>query len=336
MLRCALIGCGGMARGHAEQLLAIDGVEVVALCDPIKTHTALFKEKFFPEAAEFDSFDRLLDDDALNLDAVVLVTPHTVHYPHAKAALQRGLHVLVEKPMVTQVDHAYDLWRESTRQGKLLAIAFQAPYSAEFGYLAQMRDRGEWGTVHVVSASTSQSWYDLTLNTWRQDPALSGGGFMYDTGAHLLNAIVWLMNEPVVEVSCQIDNMGCPVDINGVATLRFQNGALASVGFAGNVPQFSTLIRVMTDRLLIDVEQYGGGLTIKSRAGTLYPHVQQDLDTPAAGTPHRNFVRAIRGEEPLRAPARYGVLLSALMDAMYESAQKRHPVQVRPVPETID
>ena len=44
------------------------------------------------------------------LDAVVLVTPHTLHYPQAKAALERGIHVLVEKPMVTELEHAYDLW----------------------------------------------------------------------------------------------------------------------------------------------------------------------------------------------------------------------------------
>ncbi len=336
MIRLALVGCGNMARWHADQLKTLDDIEVAAVCDPIAEQTARFKQDYFPEAVEYDSYERMLDDVKLKLDGVVLVTPHTLHYPQAKAALERGLHVLVEKPMVTQVDHAYDLWRTTQRTGKLLGITFQAPYSAVFGYLAEARDRGDWGKVQVISGSVAQAWFQGTTGHWRQNPELSGGGYIYDTGAHLLNAIMWLMNDPVVEVHCMMDNLGCPVDINGVATLRFQNGAIGTVSLAGNVPQFSTNIQIMTDRMLITTDQYGSKLNLMRRDKTIYPHVHQELDTPAAGTPHRNFLRAIQGTEPLRAPARYGVLLSALMDAMYESAQKRQPIQVQPVPEIID
>lgn len=336
MARLALVGCGNMAGWHAEQLKAIEDLSIVALCDPISEQTSKFKRNFFPEASEYDAYERMLDDDALKLDGVVLVTPHTLHYPQAKLALQRGLHVLVEKPMVTQVEHAYDLWRESKRTGKLLGITFQAPYTAEYGHLAQMRERGEWGKVQLISGWVSQSWFTPTTGRWRQDPSQSGGGYMYDTGAHLLNGIMWLMNDPVVEVSCMYDTLDCPVDINGVAILRFQNGAMGAVTLSGNVPQFGTSIQIMTDRMLITTDQYGNKLEIKRRDKTIYPHVQQELDTPAAATPHRNFVRAIRGTEPLRAPARYGVLLSAMMDAMYESARTRQPVQVKPVPAEIE
>lgn len=336
MLQLALVGCGKMARAHADQLKAIEQVAVAALCDPISEQTARFKEDYFPEAAVYDSYERMLDDASLKLDGVVLVTPHTLHYPQCKAALERGLHVLVEKPMVTSVEHAYDLWRLTKKSGKLLGIAFQAPYTAEYGYLASLRDSGEWGKVQVVSGWVSQAWYSGTTGRWRQDPSLAGGGYMYDTGAHLLNGIMWLMNDPVVEVSCMYDALDAPVDINGVATLRFQNGAIGSVGLAGNVPQFATSIQIMTDRMLIITDQYGRKLEVSRREKHIYPHVQQELDTPAAGTPQRNFVRAILGEEPLRAPVRYGVLLSALMDAMYESAQKHKPVEVKPVPEQID
>lgn len=337
MVRLALVGCGGYARIHAGNLKTLkDEAQVAALCDPMAERTARFKQEYFPEAAVYDSYERMLDDASLKLDGVVLVTPHTLHYPQCKAALERGLHVLVEKPMVTSVEHAYDLWRLTKKSGKLLGIAFQAPHTAEYGYLASLRDSGEWGKVQVVSGWVSQAWYSGTTGRWRQDPSLAGGGFMYDTGAHLLNAIMWLMNDPVVEVSCMIDTVGCPVDINGVATLRFQNGALGSVSLGGNVPQFATSIQIMTDRLLIQTDQYGHKLQVSRWEKTVYPHVRQELDTPGAGTPQLNFIRAIQGKEPLRSPVRYGVLLSALMDAMYESAEKRKPVEVKPVPQDID
>lgn len=336
MLRMALVGCGKMARWHATQLKALDEISVVALCDPVTEQTAAFKRDHFPDATEYDNHQRMLDDDKLELDGVLLVTPHTLHFPQAMAALDRGLHVLVEKPMVTQVDHAYELWRKTRQSGKLLGITFQAPYTAEYGYLAQARDRGDWGKVQLISGWVSQKWFSLTSDRWRQKPELSGGGYMYDTGAHMLNAIMWLMNDPVVEVHCMYDTLGSPVDINGVAMFRFQNGAMGTVSLAGNVPQFGSNIQIMSDQMLIITDQYGTKLEMKRGDKTIYPHVEQEIHAPAAGTPHRNFLRAIQGKEPLRTPARYGVLLSALMDAMYTSAKKRQPVEVQPVPDEID
>lgn len=335
MVQLALVGCGGMARSHAQTLQKITDAGVIALCDIAPKRTALFKEQFFPDATEFESFDRMLEKIGDRLDGVILVTPHTVHYPHARAALERGLHVLTEKPMVTSSEHAYDLWRTVKRTGKLLGIAFQSAYSSEFAYLAAARDAGKLGRIQSISGFLCQNWLKGTAGSWRQDPALSGGGFMYDSGAHLLNAIMWLMNDPVVEVSCTCDNVGCPVDINGTVNMRFANGALGSAIMSGNCPQFRNELQIMTDRMLIITEQYGGRLEM-NRNRRIYPHIEQDLETPAADTPQLNFVRAIQGREPLRAPVRYGVLLSALMDAMYESNAKHAPVQVSPVPADID
>src|ERR1051326_153566 len=131
MINLALVGCGGMANWHASQLKLIPEANVVALCDTLEAKTKTFKEKYFPDAKQYDSYEDLLERPPRHLDAVVLVTPHTLHYPQAKAALERGLHVLVEKPMVTSSDHAYDLWRTAKRTGKHLAITFQSPYTPE-------------------------------------------------------------------------------------------------------------------------------------------------------------------------------------------------------------
>lgn len=330
MMKLALVGCGGMANWHAQQLKKIADCEVAALCDTVPAQTKSFKEKYFPEAVEYESYDTMLAKE--KLDGVVLVTPHTTHYPQAKAALQKGLHVLVEKPMVTSSEHAYDLWRTVNATGKLLGITFQSPYTPEFGWLAKARDEGKLGKVQLISGWMSQGWLKGTAGKWRQDPKLSGGGQMYDSGAHLLNAMMWLMNDPVVEVACFYDTCGAPVDINGVVAVKFQNGAMGSICIGGNCPVFRTEIQIQTDKMLIITDQYGGKLEMKGRDNrTFYPAIEPD-DQPAAGTPHLNFVNAVLGKEPLRAPVRYGVLLSALMDAMYESGDTGKPVKVKPVP----
>jgi len=264
----------------------------------------------------------------------VLVTPHTTHYPQAKAALEHGVNVLVEKPMTTNSADAYDLWRTVKRTGKLLGITYQSPYTAEFGYLAAERDAGRLGKIELISGWAAQAWMKGTTGKWRQDPAISGGGFLYDTGAHTLNALMWLMNDPVVEVGCFYDKHGAPVDINGVAILKFQNGAMGNVTLAGNCPQFQTDITLFTDTMLIRTDQYGRKLEMRARDQTIYPHVPRLAE--GQGTPHANFVNALLGREPLRCPVRYGVLLSVLMDAMYESGDKQQLVTVAPVPFSLE
>ncbi len=336
-INVALVGCGGMANWHAQQLKAIESVKVVALVDTVEKQTALFKEKYFPDAVAYQDYDRLLHAPPAELHAVNLVTPHTVHYHQAKAALEHGINVLCEKPMVTSVTHAYDLWRTQKKSGKLLGVTFQAPYTATFGWLAQHRDAGEWGKVQVVSGWLAQNWRDYTVGSWRQEPSLSGGGQMYDSGAHLLNAIMWLMNEPVVSVSCFYDKVGTPVDINGVAILRFASGALGSIAIGGHCSgDFKTGIHIQTDRFLIETDQYGGRLDMSTHRGRKYYPAVPHNDHPSAGSPHLNFIRALRGQEPLRAPTRYGVLLSAMMDALYESADTGKIVSVEPVPKDLE
>jgi predicted dehydrogenase len=336
MIHFAIVGCGNMAHAHARELVRIPDVKVTALVDPISSRTAEYRQKYFPDAAEFVSMESMLADGRAKLDALVIVTPHAQHWPQAKLGLQRGMHVLVEKPMVTRSEHAYDLWRTVKATGKLLGIAFQSSYTAEFGYLAALRDSGQMGKVQLISGWASQDWLKHTANTWRQDPDQSGGGMMYDTGAHAFNAVMWLMNDPVVEAACFYDKCSSPVDINGVAIARFQNGAAGSFCIGGNCAAFSTEIQIQTDTMLIVTDQYGGRLEIKGRDGKrIYPHVKQDLSSPAAGTPVGNFVNAILGREPLRAGVRYGALLTALMDALYESADGRRLVRMEPVPADI-
>ena len=330
MIQLALVGCGKMGQQHAQELGRTSGVEVVALVDPVTSRTADFRQKYFPEAKEYPGMEQMLADSSLKLDAALLVTPHTVHFAQAKMALEHGLHVLVEKPMVTNSAAAYDLWKTVKATGKLLAIAYQSPYTDDFAYLADLRDSGKWGKVQTISGYLSQNWMKGTAGTWRQDPQLSGGGQMYDSGAHLFNAVMWLMNDPVVEAGCFYDPCATPVDINGVAIAKFQNGALASFCIGGNCPPFRTDIQIQTDKMLIFADQYGKRVEIYGSDGK---KMETKIAAGSEGqTPHANFVGAIAGREKLRAPVRYGVLLSALMDAMYQSAHARQIVSVNPVP----
>ncbi|MDB5326148.1 MAG: putative dehydrogenase [Phycisphaerales bacterium] len=331
MIELAIVGCGGHANWHAGLIKGMPDVTVSALVDIDRTHAEAYRTKYFPDATIYEDFNAFLKQRPKSITGVLIATPHTLHYSQCKAALTAGLHVLCEKPMVTASAHAYDLWKTVQQTGRQLSIAFQAPHSAEFQYLRSMRAAGTLGTPQIIQGWLAQGWLKASAGTWRQDPALSGGGQMYDSGAHVLNAMMWLMDEPVVEVTCLYDRVGSAVDINGVAILRFLSGALGSVAIGGNSPGWNVRISLQTDRLQVVTGPHGGFLEI---SGQRYPHVPTS-DVPAAFTPIGNFVRTLAGQETLQSPVRYGVLLSALMDALYESAAQQRPVKVEPVPEKL-
>jgi predicted dehydrogenase len=335
MLNFALVGCGGMANWHAGHLQKIPEVKVVALVDTVPGQTAIFKQKYFPEAVEYDSYEKLLANPPAKLDAVLLITPHTFHYPQAKAALEQGINVLCEKPMVTNSEHAYDLWKTVNKSGKMLGITFQAPYTPEYQYIAKLRDNGKLGKIGLINGWLAQAWANGTFGKWRQDPKMSGGGQMYDSGAHVLNGIMWIVNSPVVEVACFYDRCGFDVDINGTAILKFQNGTMACVAIGGLSVHWDTIIQLQTEKMIVKTAPHGGWVEMIGPNGRkMYPQIE-DPEHPAHGTPHLNFVNALLGKEKLQSPVRNGVMLSVLMDALYQAADTNSVVTVKPVPETI-
>lgn len=337
-IKLAIVGCGGMSHAHASHLKQIPEAQVVALCD-IKAENMdkLWKEKF--AAADtirrYDSLEQLCQDPPADLRGVVIVTPHTLHIEQSIKCLEHGWDVLVEKPMVTSSADAQTLAEKIKSTGRHFQIAFQSPFSAEFAYIRHVILQGDLGELQTITAHSCQSWKPFTTGTWRQDPKLSGGGQMYDTGAHLFNAIAWLIDRPVIEVFCWADNKGTPVDINAVMTIRWGGAVkdgvttggdvMGSVTISGNTPGWQEGIWLCGDKGRIVTGIHGGRLEHYDEHGQLikYPPVTQPGYTPI-----QNFVLCLRGQAEPRCPVRYGILHSWLMDALYESVREKKAVKV--------
>ncbi len=331
-IKLAIVGCGNQARFHAACLAAVPEAQVVALCDiNPQALDRYWHEQFNGDKniRRYTDFDKLIKDPPKGLRAVVLVTPHTVHFPQAMLALANGYDVLVEKPMVTSSSHARQLAQQIKKTGRQLQVAFQAPYTAEFAYIREQIQRGVLGELQTISAVSHQNWTTLSAGTWRQNPKLSGGGQMYDTGAHVFNAIAWLIDRPVVEVYCQSLNKGTPVDINATMTIRWEGDVLGSVTISGNTPGWQEGIWIAGEKGRIATGIHGGRLEHYDQKGHLikYPRVTQTNYTPIA-----NFVYSLLGMATPCCPVRYGILHSWLMDALYKSAKTHKPVKLTEPP----
>ena len=134
-LRIGILGTGGMGGTHAERFRHNPDVEIAALGDVSSEILARFVTRM--KLDELPVRPRLYTDPAAmfreaRLDAVAIITPHTLHFEHAMLAAEAGLHVFMEKPMVTSAQQAHALAARFKGTGKIFTIGYNTPCSPEF------------------------------------------------------------------------------------------------------------------------------------------------------------------------------------------------------------
>ena len=236
VVRVAMIGCGGNGRGHLKVLAAHPEVELVALVDPARGMLDRARRDI-PAVADLPTYAdhrRMLKET--DLDAVAISTPHTLHCRQILDSLSAGCHVLCEKPLTASVAETRKVITKAKSARKVIVVAFQRRFHAMRKFMRSfVRDKA-FGKPLYIQSFCSQGWLTGVRGTWRQDPALSGGGQLNDTGAHIVDMIFWIMPSRPVEVTAMIENRGTRVDIDSTIAYRFADGALGSLAILGAGP----------------------------------------------------------------------------------------------------
>lgn len=325
-VRLGFIGCGSCARGHMRQVLEIPEVEVVGLCDVDENSLIQAREQYEALGDTPGFRDHLELLDRVEMDAVEISTPHTLHFDQILAALDRGLHVLTEKPMVCTVDHARRVISKSQEAGRILMISYQRHLAPQFRYVRSQIMAGELGEIQFVAALQDQKWYESTRGAWRQQLALSGGGQLNDSGSHLLDIVLWMTGLEVEEVQAYMENFDSEVDINSALCVRFRGGALGNLSVVGRGPGAGIWEDITIWGSKAAVYMRNGHITWKSAH-----HSTESFEPggfPAAVSPDRNFIDAILGRDDIQVPAICGLRVIQLTEAAWESARRGMPVKV--------
>jgi predicted dehydrogenase len=328
-IRLAMIGCGGNSSGHARRMDSFSDVQIVAGCDVNMDIVNGYIDRNLPDLElrppAYDDLEKMLD--AVKPDAVVISTPHTLHFEHGISALNAGCHVLMEKPMVTDADDAYTIAEKVKQTGKVFIIGYNTPCSANFYYLRECIRNNTLGKLELITGYITQDWKRGTTGAWRQNPALSGGGQAYDSGAHLLNSLCWTVEDNIAEVHAFVDNQDRDVDINSSINVRFENGVFAGMVVSGNCPSpGGTHMACIFDDGRIEIDGWSGGWIRVWKGGEQLdpPPITDDM---SAGSPDQNFIDTILGRAEPRTSPTNGIIQSELMDAIYESASTGQPAR---------
>lgn len=188
-LRCAIVGCGGIAQVHALALSSMEEADLTAFADIRPQRSEAMAEKF--GGSSYSSLEELLDREPI--DVLHICTPHYLHTPMAKEAADRGIKVFTEKPPVTDRSQ----WAEFSALGDRVpvGICFQNRYNGSTRAMLELVNSGRAGKVlgsrGFVTWRRDAAYY--TESGWRGSLATEGGGALINQAVHTLDLMAYFL-----------------------------------------------------------------------------------------------------------------------------------------------
>jgi len=175
-LRILFLGCGAAARAHSRVLSRTKNVSLLYASRDEQRARAYAAE--FDGAGAFGSYDAALAQD---VDAVVVTTPTSSHAELTLAALSAGKHVIVEKPAFLYASDAAEISSVAAKAGRRVFVAENYAYKPITRHIRDLVERGDLGEVRFVSINATKL---QRAEGWRADPAIAGGGPLFEGGVH--------------------------------------------------------------------------------------------------------------------------------------------------------
>lgn len=327
-LAVGIAGLGNMGLRLGEQLRVNPDASVVAVTDVDPENVRSAAEIFeIPERAQFERYETMLD--GADLDAVVIATPNGLHYEQTMAALDRDLHVLLEKPIATEMDDAMELTERAEESNNVVMLGYQRHLNPAFieGYRRWRQGDAE---PTFVTGELTHDWRDYfqAMDDWRMDPDLSGGGHLINVGIHVIEAVLWMTGLTPTHVDAHVSFHDDAEILDSESSIRieFENGTVATIADTGLAARTREHVHVWDDdgALYIEGREWNErhGYTIDAD-GTEHDPYRGDSRGKADA-----FVETVQTGETPPSTARDALWASAVTMAAYESGRREERVRL--------
>ncbi len=229
-VRTALIGCGKVGLTHAQALATLPESHFVAACDVNFERAGVFAAQF--GVKPYTDVRVMLAE--CEIEALCIATPHPLHAEPSILAAEAGVHVLVEKPMAANLADCDMMLAAARENGTKIGVISQRRW---YEPVRRMRDAIAAGKIGrpILGVFVMYSWREPSYyqsDPWRGRWDTEGGGVLVNQSPHMIDLLMWLMNDEVAEVSGYWANLNHPsveVEDSAVAILRFRHGGLGSI-----------------------------------------------------------------------------------------------------------
>jgi predicted dehydrogenase len=351
--RIGVIGTGWWSTtAHLPGLKANPHADLVAVADTRPEALKSAADKYGPLKTYTDFREMLAQEQ---LQGVVVCVNHAAHYEVARACLEAGLHVMLDKPMVLVAREAHDLLNTARARGVELIIGYPWNYTDITRRARDIVQSGELGGVQYVSSLFTSMVIEFLRGNdeaYRQhfnypvtgpqqayaDPRLSGGGQGHLQVTHSAAALFLVTDLRADVVTSFMQNFDLRVDVADAIAVRFQpvNGGYAPVGVLGSTANIGVgdgghlEVQVYCEQGRIVLEEIQSTLYVRKHDGTemRFGPLPAEQRYPMFA-PANNLVDVILGRGKNEGPADVGVRVVELLDAAYRSAEAGGtPVQV--------
>lgn len=233
MINFAIIGCGHVAKKHADAIDEVDGSQLVAVCDKVEENMNIFTEKH--GAKGYSNFHEMIQDE--KIDVVCICTPSGSHALIAEAVASAGKHIIMEKPMALTVTDAERMIQICKENGVKLAVVHPNRFRPVMMEVKKVVEQGLLGKLSHVNATVrwnrNQTYYDQA--EWRGTKEHDGGVLM-NQAIHNLDLLLWLFGD-IEEVFSMSDTRLRNIEAEDVSVgvARFKNGALGVIEAATTI-----------------------------------------------------------------------------------------------------
>lgn len=232
-VKVGIIGCGSIAQlRHLPEYKMNKEVEIVAVCD-INEQRAIEVSKQYG-AKVYKNYEELLASKTV--DAVSVCTPNYLHAPISIAALNKGVHVLCEKPMATSKEEAQAMIQAEKESGKKLMIGHNQRFVSSHQKARQLIECGEIGRIYSFRTAFGhggpEQWSVDGKESWffKKNEAFIGA--MGDLGVHKTDLLRYILGEEIVEVGAFVQTNAkdfANVDDNAVCVLKTESGIIGTL-----------------------------------------------------------------------------------------------------------
>jgi UDP-N-acetylglucosamine 3-dehydrogenase len=321
--RLAVIGLGHMGQNHARVLKAMDGVQLQAVCDQNSKAVESVSKKF--DVKGYESWREMLEKE--QLDAAIVAVPTRGHLEVAQGAFGHGLHVLVEKPIATNLSEGRALVDAARRSGRLLAVGHVERFNPAVRELRRRMNTGDIGRVFQV-------------HTRRQGPfpeRVRDVGVVIDLATHDLDVMRTVLSSEVERLLAETEQR-IHTDHEDMlnALLRFENGVVGVLQVNWLTPTKIRELSVLGEGGLLHVDYLTQELTQYKNAEAESMDGERQLGgvsegevihhAVAKGEPLKlelqSFVSAVRGEGKVEVDGEDGLRALHLAQALVASAQE--------------
>lgn len=307
-IRVGVVGCGVIAYWVYLRLLQkTNGLRLVAASDP--DPAARDRAAGIARVPIVSDSSELIDNP--NIDAVVVCAPTGLHAELAVAALERGKHVFIEKPIATTSQDARRVIDAADRSGRTAIVGFSRRLHPLYLQAKRMIAGNELGPIHAVQSAFCEPIPQNEMSAWRKHRN-EGGGVLLDLGSHHFDLVRWFLDDDVVSVDCSSESDTANGHTARVS-LAMKAGATAQSFFSFRTAR-ADYLEFIGERgtLLLDRHRSSLDLRVARRWGygtrnrTVVPdasvakwrmrRLTSPSYEPSYGNALRSFVGAVRGE----------------------------------------